>query len=755
MSPLRRAAPALFLCGPLASAAAPDEYESSVLPLVLEYCVDCHGGARPKGDVDLEQFRLSEQVRADPETWWTVRELLAAGDMPPEDEPAPSPSERAAMVEWIDAAVGRELDPDLPEAPGAPTLRRLNRTEYQNTVRDLYGVHFPAEKEFPADEVSNGFDNSGDGLSMSDLLVDKVLDAAGRVARAAIVVEGLAPPARRRFGPGVLSGKRRGEAMVLLTRGDVFVRHEFPRDGTYVLRARTWAQQAGDEVARMCFVVHGEKQAPIDVSAEREAPQVVELTLDVPGGWHRIAVRFLNDFYEAEHPDPDRRDRNLFVGWIEIEGPVDPTPPSAFQGELFVRFGPDLGRDRERAILDHLASRAWRRPASEREVARLSRLTPPDRPLDERVQIALEAILASPSFLYRFELDDARTPEDAVRELDGFELAARLAYFLWSSTPDEELSRLAGSGRLGERAVLDEQVTRLLADRRSRALVEGFAGQWLGLRSLRLEGVDPEAFPDFDEALRGSMVEETLAVFEALLRGEGDVWELIDGDTTFVDERLAAHYGIEDVEGPELRRVSLAETERRGVLGHASVLTLTSAPTRTSPARRGKWVLEALLGAPPPEPPPGTAPLDESPEASAAASLRERLERHRDDPDCASCHVSMDPLGFGLENYDAIGRWREEDASGFPLDASGVLPDGRSFGGPRELAALLRSDGRFVRRLTERLLVYALGRSLEPSDRPTLARILAGLDPDAPDLPSIVRGIVHSEGFRLRRASSR
>jgi hypothetical protein len=730
-----------------------DEYERVVRPLVQRFCVECHGGPRPKGKLDLTLFESTQQVRTAPETWWLARELLAQGDMPPEDEPGPGSAERAAITEWIDATLGRELDPEAPERPGKPILRRLNRTEYQNTIRDLYGLHFPAVAEFPADEVGNGFDNSGHGLSMSDMLVDKVLDAAGRIARRVIVVEDLEPTPRRRYDPSALSGKRRGEVMALITRGDVFARHDFPRDGIYALRARTWAQQAGDELASMTFVVDSEPKAPIEVGAERGDPQVVELRLKVRAGTHRIGVRFLNDFYEPEHPDPARRDRNLFVEWLEIEGPVDPAQPTVFQGELFARFGPQLGRGRERAILAHLASRAWRRPPTATELSRLLRLAPPDHDLEARVQLALEAILASPSFLYRFEIDPPPSQAQGVRLLNDHELATRLSYFLWSSTPDEELTILAERGRLGQAETLDYQITRMLADPRARALVDNFAGQWLQLRSLTVAGVDAEQFPTFNEQLRASMVAETLTLFESLLREGGDVWELIDGDTTFVDELLAEHYGLPGVEGAQMRRVSLATTQRRGILGHASVLTLTSAPTRTSPARRGKWALEVLFGSPPPAPPPGTKPLDET--STATTSLRERLELHRNDPDCASCHATMDPIGFAMENYDAVGRWRETDAAGFDIDPSGLLADGRSFEGPRALAELLRADGRFVRHLTERLLVYALGRGLDAADRPTLARILADLDPKKPTLPGIVRGIIESDGFRMRRADTR
>ncbi|MCP3918276.1 MAG: DUF1592 domain-containing protein [bacterium] len=710
-------------------------------PYIGRYCARCHG---PE-----DEFPLTSSIEVDPDTWAYVAERVRAGEMPPKGEVRPSEDETRAFLAWIDGELGER--PAEPIDPGRPVVRRLSGTEYQNSVRDLVGVDFDVRGRFPSDEVGFGYDTVGAAQSLPDDLLEKYLDAARDIADAAVVVEDWDEPPVRRVAAAGLEGKGRlrGASRILTTVGTVGAKHVFPRDGRYRVTVHAWAQQAGPEAARMSVLAGGREVGSVDVAAEKKE---YAFEVELEGGESQVAARFLNDYYRPEDPDPDQRDRNLLVQWIEVEGPLDAAPRSDFQRALLERFGPELGRGRLRAILEHLALRVWRRPAQRAEVRRLELLVADARSLDAQVRLALEALLASPHFLFKVEVDGKSAGGERVRPLGDYELATNLAYFLWSTVPDEGLLAAAAGGELRTRAGRDAAVTRILASERSRAFAEGFAAQWLQLRVLEDVEIDPDRFPRFDAELEASMVAETLALFASVLREGKSAWELLDADYSFVDARLIEHYGLEgEAEGVEgFARVSLAGTQRRGVLGHASILTLTSDPTRTSPVKRGKWVLDVLLGAAPPPPPPGAGTLDESPAAVRGASMRERLDQHRQDAACAVCHARMDPLGFGLETFDATGAWRTADEHG-PVDASGVLPDGRSFDGPLGLVELLREDDGFLENLVREMLVYALGRGLERSDRRTVRAILAALDAEKPTLEGIVRGVVHSIPFTQRR----
>jgi hypothetical protein len=670
--------------------------------------------------------------------------------MPPVGQPRPGAEDVARLLAWVEATVGPARAGGLPD-PGRVVPRRLNNREYANCVRDLFGVDFPAREVFPSDPIGHGFDTVGEAFSVSDELFEAYLDAAERIARDVFPFDPPGLGRMHRYGAAELQGRGGGDPFVLATVGDALALHEFPRAGRYRVEVTAFGQQAGPETTRMGFVVDGRVLHELEVAATQAAPATYAHTLDVTGGEHAVGARFLNDYYQPQDPDPARRDRNLHVVSVEVIGPLGAPPLTETFVQLLARH-PDAGDAlaRRQALLADLARRVWRRPATRHEVLRLDHLTPVDAPLVEVLHAGLVAMLSSPAFLVRFEPDERELGAGGPRPLGGYELASRLSFFLWSSTPDGELLDAAESGALDSPQGRAREVERLLADPRSRALADGFAAQWLQLTGLEERDMDVERFPTWSAALARSMREESLATFEALLREDRSLWELIDGDTTLVDERLARHYGIPAPEGGGFRRVSLAATERRGVLGHASVLAATSNPTRTSPVQRGKWVLDVLLGAPPPPPPPGVGDLDESPEATAAASLRERLELHRAHPDCAACHAAMDPLGFGLERFDAVGRRRERDGE-HPVDASGELPDGRRFDGPRELAALLRQDDAFLRNLARRILVYALGRDLERVDRPTVEALLAGLDPEHPTLRQLVHGVAASLPFTHRR----
>ncbi len=734
----------------------PDAFVAEVLPLLDRYCSFCHEGAEAEAELDLMRFERGAEAAGAPEVWQRVHLQLGGGLMPPaKSKEQPNEHERATILRWIESVV----DPRTaagPAVPHAPILRRLTRFEYHNTVRDLTGVDFPAEDFFPSDGVALGFDNLGSALSTSGALVEKFLEAAERIAEQAIVVEDLEHPPTRQFLGSELGEHVADGSQGLYTRSAAAARLTLPRAGAYRVRVQAWGQQAGPEPCRMQVRLGEQAFAAVEVPAVRGQPQVFEFEASAPGGRLRVAAEFLNDYYQPQDPDPAQRDRNLYVDWIEVVGPLDPAPLPSFQSSLFARFRADLGARRERAMTAWLARRAWRRPATPEELERLDALSPAGEPLAAAMRTTLTALLASPHFLFRIEGNPPRGggSDPDVRDLDAHELATRLSYFLWSSMPDEELAALADDGRLLRPEVLQLQAERMLKHARSRALATSFAAQWLQVRNLERVAPDPDLFPDFTPSLRAAMREETLRLFEFVMREERSAWELLDADYSFLNAELAAHYGIAGVEGAELRKTSLLGTPRRGLLGQGSVLTVTSTPVRTAPVKRGKFILENVLGKPLPPPPPGVGSLPEEAEAGRAASLRERLARHRADPACGVCHAVMDPLGFALENYDPVGRWRTSEA-GFPIDAAGALPDGRSFAGPEELVRTLRADGGFVRCLTEKLMIYALGRAPQVGDAAALDAILAGVASPEPTIPALVLAIIESPLFRQRTITRR
>ncbi len=736
--------PLLLLQAASSPAVLPDvALERTVAPFLAQHCIECHSGARPKGDLELDELAEPGPIHERSGTWSSVRARLERGEMPPADRVRPPQSEVDAVIAWIDARVARDARAD---EPVRPVLRRLNRAEYSNTIRDLLGVDFDAAAEFPSDDVGYGFDNIGAVLSIPDMLLEKYVLAAERIARDAVVIEDAAnAPVQRVEGAKLSTSKQsnaRGKRRVLFTNGDTGFDARFPRDGEYVLRARVWGDQAGPEACSAALRLGRDEKGRFEVPALEAAPQIVEARFRANAGKRRIAIAFLNDYYKPEEPDKSRRDRNLVVDWLELEGPVDPAVLSDFQRRI---LDPET-RGTQRDVVAWLARRAWRRPVARDEVDRLMALAGTEEGFEAGVRVALQAVLVSPHFLFLVESDPAAA--SGPHAISDHELATRLSYFLWSSLPDEALQAVAGAGKLEEPDVLRAQVRRMLRDGRSSALSRNFAGQWLQTRALDRVTPDADLFPDWDRALAVAMRAETEMFFDAVLRERRSVLELVDADFTFVNERLAKHYGMAGVRGDEMRRVHLEPGARGGVLGLASVLTVTSNPTRTSPVKRGKWILENLLDAPTPPPPPGVGVLDESPKASASASLRERLEMHRTNVDCASCHARLDPLGFGLENFDATGAWRASE-HGRAIDAAGDLPDGRKFDGPAELKALLKKDGSFVRCLARKLAVYALGRGLSEVDEAAVDDLVE-TRADSPALEDLIQGHVASELFRTR-----
>ncbi len=575
----------LALC---TAGSAPAGFAEQVLPVLKAHCFECHSGATPKGDLALDLLRDEAAARAQPETWKLVRVRVSAGEMPPKKKPPLAAGELDTLLTWIDSV------PGAGKPPGRTVLRRLNRREYENSVRDLFGVDFDGRERLPADDVGAGFDVLGSVLSLPDSALEKYLRAAEEIAAAAVIADDPEHPPRKRCTAQQLTGgeKETGNPFrALYSNGEVRCELVLPREGEYLVRARAYGMQAGPDPARMALSAGEQSLGNIDVGALRKEPGVYEVRAHLAGGLQRLGAAFLNDYYMPEAPDPQQRDRNLYVEWIEVEGPLDPAPVSAFQR---AELG-GLSDASVPAALERIAARVWRRPPGREELAQLLAQSSPKAPPFLRVRSALVAMLASPRFLFRLEPDPPGLAPGSLRRLDGHELAARLSYFLWSSTPDARLEELAASGALSADATLEREFGRLLEDPRSGELARGFALQWLELEPLARAAPDPVRFPHFDEGLRASMRAETIAFFDALLRERRPLSDLVDADFSFVDERLAQLYGIPGVRGPELRRVRVDRARRGGLLGQASVLTVTSNPTRTSPVKRGKWILEVLL----------------------------------------------------------------------------------------------------------------------------------------------------------------
>ncbi len=736
-------------------APAPD-FARDAKPFVEAYCAECHGALPVEGAPTL--LTLLDPASAAPQAdlWRRAADRVRAGEMPPSGSLAPTADAKLRFLRWVEVAT-----PAPAATGGRSPLRRLNRMEYHRTIADLLGVDETASQRFPSDEVGAGFDRTADALSLSPLLVERYAEAAEKIADQVIVVEEPGKPAVRRFEaealPSSLPSSAQGQGRNLFTNGEIRGEARLPREGTYLFRVRCAQTPAGDEPAQMLLTVDGKGVAAVDVTADPKTGEVVEKPFRARGGTRPFAVAFTNDFYDPKHQDPARRDRNLLVDWIELVGPTDapPAPPESHRRLFANDPGGDDVAARARRVLGPLATRAFRRPVRPAELDRLVALVreavADGAPFAEGVRDALEAVLVSPHFL--FQVEEAGGPPDAegVTPLDDYALAARLSYFLWSTMPDAALTAAAARGELGRAPAAP--VRRMLADPRAGALVDGFADQWLTLRRLATATPDPERFPAADAALRADLLRETEMFFEAIVQEDRSVLDLLDAPFTFVNERLAKHYGIPGVAGDRFRRVALDGERRAGVLTHGSVLLVTSYPTRTSPVKRGKWLLEQVLGQTVPPPPPGAGDLPATGAEGRPATLRERMAMHLRDPACAACHQRLDPLGLAFENYDAVGAWRTRDGDG-DVDPSGVLPDGRKFATPKQLRALLRADPAFPRGFATHLLTYALGRALTPSDAPHLDAIVARATREGHRFSAYVEAVVESVPFRSLRTAA-
>jgi len=634
--------------------------------------------------------------------------------------------------------------------PGRVTIHRLNRVEYNNTVRDLLGTAQQPAKDFPADDRGYGFDNISDVLSLSPLQVELYSRAAEDLAREAMLLP--SQSSTLRVEAETLQGQvggAGGDNWNLWSGGELPMTYEFPSTGDYKISARVWGQQAGPDMVQMNLLVGGTIAGTYTIASTSANPEVVSATTKVNAGTQVVSVEFLNDFY-----DPNLgQDRNLIIDWIEVEGPVGAVGKNPIREKIVIcdlNSGPDCIRQ----VLEKFAERAFRRPVKTEELDRLMPLVDmakaQGQTVEMGVEIALRAILSSPHFIFRPELDpnpNATTPPHA---LNDFELASRLSYFLWSSMPDEELFAAAREGKLQDPAQIEAQVDRMLQDPKADALIDNFAGQWLFTRALDDHQPDYYAFPTWDEDLRAAMRQETKLFFREFLRNDLPIPEMLTADFTFINDRLATHYGMPSP-GADFTKVTITDPQRRGLLGQGSVLTVTSFPTRTSPVKRGKWVLTQLLCSEPPAPPPGVEGL--KPEMVPTGSIRQRLEQHRASPVCASCHEEMDNLGFGLEQFNGIGLFRTDD-NGFAVDASGKLPGGKTFNGMLELSGILADDPRFVKCASEKMLTYALGRGIYPADDPHLEHLVNGLNSKGQTLKQLIKLVATSEPFRMRRGEA-
>jgi hypothetical protein len=741
------------------------------------YCITCHVGPRPPAGLNLQALDLSN-LDANGATWEKLLRKLRNREMPPAGLPRPD----AATYETLIKSIENERDrlAEVRPNPGRPTLHRLNRTEYANAIRDLLALDIDVADLLPADDIGYGFDNIGDVLNVSPLLLERYLAAAGKISRLAVGDTTLPPSYQTYTIPRALvQTDRMSEQMPLGSRGGTAVRHLFPVDGEYEIsvnlqrgrydeflgleRERKLDLRLDDRRLARFTIAADARAGQLEFGAKEDPDAHLKIRVPVKAGSRTLLATFVKDTVMPEGILPNARQTAFFegVGSVSVAGPFNAQGPGATpsRDKIFLCH-PDAPAEQEpcaEEILANLAHRAYRRPVSSDDVPELMALYregAEDGGFEAGVRLALQKILVSPDFIFRIELDPSDAAPGSVHRVSDLELASRLSFFLWSSIPDDELLSIAERGALSEPAVLERQVKRMLGDPRSQALVKNFAGQWLFLRNVTRIQPDPAMFPNFDENLRQAMGRETELLIESSLREDASVGDLLDTDYTFINQRLAQHYGIEGVYGNEFRRVAITDPNRRGLLGQASILAVTSYPNRTAPTIRGKWVLEQLLGTPPPPPPPNVPSLKED-ASTKAMTMRARMEQHRANPSCAVCHRVMDPLGFALENFDGLGRWRETASPGTgPIDASGVLPDGTPFNGPAGLREILlgRRD-LFVETFTERLLTYALGRGLEEYDRPVIRRITRAAAGDDERWSAIISGIVTSAPFQMRRVS--
>jgi hypothetical protein len=746
----------LLLSATAAGAASAPDFKKGAMPFMEKYCYECHGGKHTKADLDLKGIKSDKNIIEDHKLWRGVLQQVNSGEMPPKKaKEQPTHDEIEAFNSAMDVAFAKAEAKQKPD-PGHVTVRRLNRTEYNNTVRDLTAVDFNAAENFPADDIGHGFDNIGDVLSISPVHLERYLDAADGIAKRSVFLTLPKASSRTTYSIFLEPGGYRSEngtRPVTNATPELFVKHDIKTAGEYVFRVRAASTNASvAEPVQMKLYLNDKEVLAVAVTNKVGKWKEYEVKLEIPAGEQKFRAQFANI-------QQDNRDRMLFINEFKVIGPADTR--TEFMKQVDAVGAGKSEAERAHLVTDWFVSRAFRRPATKEEVARYVKvfeagMTATTNNFAGGIQQLVKVTLCSPKFLFRTELDDKPKTKDA-HPLDEYQLASRLSYFLWSTMPDEELLTLAGKNQLGKN--LEAQVRRMLKDPRSVALVQNFGMQWLQIQRLATFAPDATLFPGFDERLRQAMMKETELFLGEIIREDLSVLTLVDADFTYLNRPLARHYGIEDKVFPQGKRdwrrdndfirVSLPDKNRGGLLTQASILTVTSNPTRTSPVKRGKWVLEQILGTPPPPPPPGVLGLEAQKELTG--TLRQRMEQHRTNPACANCHQQMDALGFAFENFDAIGRFRAKDGADV-IDPSGTLPSGQSFKGPSELKTVLtEKKDLLARNVTEKLMTYALGRGLEYYDERTIKQVVAEMAKHDYKFSTLVASIVQSDPFRQRR----
>lgn len=735
---------------------------------VKRYCIGCHNDKNKTANLSLSGME-SATIGESAGTWEKVLRKMRTGEMPPLGMPHPEATQQKAVVSWLEAELDRNAlaKPN----PGTPSIHRLNRAEYANAIRDLLAIDLDNAASLPTDDSGYGFDNIGEVLTFSPLLMEKYMATGRRLSRNALGTLKLSA-AIDKIKPARGASAEASDELPLSVRDGALVRRYFPADAEYVILVRvTGNPSAAAPPAQLDLRLDGKRvklfDVKIDQAEEAQGTRNYEIKMAVKAGPHVIGAGFLRETPKTEGvATAGRRGQgapqitSTFIDYVQIAGPMNATGPGDTESRRLVFVcRPAAGQSEApcaKKIISTMARRAYRRPVTASDIDPLMKLIAVGRKdggsFDAGIETALRAILVSPSFLFRVESNPTGALPGSINKVTDLELASRLSFFLWSSIPDEELLRLAEQKKL--RPVLAAQVQRMLADPKSKALVENFAGQWLRLRNIADWKPDPDKFPQFDEPLKKALQKETELFFSYIVREDRSVLELLNADYTFLNERLAKHYGIPNVKGSYFRRVGLQGDERGGILTQGSVLTVTSYPTRTSPVLRGKWILESVLGAPPPPPPPDVPTLKET-SAKSAKDLRAALEAHRANAACASCHSRLDPLGFALENYDAIGKFRASE-DGAEVDASGQMPGGAAFkGSPGLKKILLERQDEFVDCLTEKLLTYALGRGLEHYDLPTVREIRRQTARADYRFAALAQAIANSVPFEQRRTPAR
>jgi len=794
------------------TAAAPREFLETT-------CYKCHSEGAETAMALFSGFFLDrldvDDVAAQPAEWEKVVRKLRTGMMPPASEPRPDEAQRQAFITYLEGSLDA-LAARHPN-PGRPALHRLNRVEYENAVRDLLGLDIDAKELLPGDDASFGFDNVAGSLGVSPVLIERYANAAARIARLAVGDLGMTAEQKTHYVPNFWMQSEHIEGLPYGTRGGLRVEHFFPLDAEYVINVDLMSAVNGIHIGngvpneQLELTLDGRRMVlfdiskpppklpapeaeekkpdqPKDAAKPEDAPQAAaaeekegekwEVRVPVTAGPHVLTAAFIKRNHGLIEDVVQQPSNTLLdplfngtpevtliahVGSISVDGPYAATSTGATPSRAKIfSCQPRAAAEAAacaRQILSALAYRAYREPPSTEHVSVLMDFYAQGYAkggFEKGIETGLQRILSSPQFVFRFERDPARI-RDGTYALDDDELASRLAFFLWSSIPDDELLELASRNRLSKPGVLEQQVRRMLADSKAHALTENFAGQWLYLRNLAIKDASSLEFPDFDDNLRNSFRHETELLFEYIVRNDRSLLELLTADYTFVDERLAKHYGIPGVYGSEFRRVPVTDPRRQGLLGHGSILLVTSNPNRTSPVNRGVWVLKNILGAAVPAPPPVNIPPLEEAAGDVdfdSLSVRELMELHRSKPFCEGCHKIMDPIGLAMENYDVIGRWRTAD-NGVPIDASGKLVDGTAIDGPVELrAALLKYKEQIVRNAVEKLMIYAVGRGLEYYDQPVVRRIVRDAAATDYRFSALVLGVVTSEPFSQRATES-